>query len=150
MATGDLLNFLGNTEKFEKSENKPKVGDVFLWVTINEKGEKTDGHTGVVTGVDGDKITTAEANSTKLGVVKNYKRNLSDFTSHAGWRGFYRPKSEGAAKKGGADTKKETSQERFKRIMDAAADSMRRSRATLEKTKKMEEEENRKKPDGSD
>lgn len=91
MATGELINFLSNEDKFERSDI-PKVGDIFLW----RKGKS--GHTGIVTKVEGDDVYTAEAHSTKKGVVKDFKRKVTEFTNHAGWKGFYRPKTENNGK----------------------------------------------------
>lgn len=87
MATGQLLTFLNNTDVYERSDI-PKVGDIFLW-RIGDKG-----HTGIITKIDESYVYTAEAHSTKKGVVKDFRRKITDFTEHAGWKGFYRPKKE--------------------------------------------------------
>jgi hypothetical protein len=84
-ATGELVNYLSDEDKFIRSKDEPKAGDIFLWRS-NEKG-----HTGIVESVDADgTVHTIEAYGTKEGTIR-YKRNLSDFTKRKGWQGFFRP-----------------------------------------------------------
>ena len=84
-ATGDLTSFLSNEDKFIRSADEPKAGDIFLW-RANGRG-----HTGIVESVDADgTVHTIEAYGSKEGTIR-YKRKLSAFTSRTGWIGFFRP-----------------------------------------------------------
>jgi RHS repeat-associated protein len=89
MATGELKKYLANEDKFIRSKNEPKAGDIFLW---RHDGE---GHTGIVVSYDAKtgKVVTAEARGKKWGTLE-VTRQLSDFTSISGWEGFFRPKEE--------------------------------------------------------
>jgi len=92
--TKALSGFLSNTEKFIHSNDKPQAGDVFLWIYYDDEGVK-HGHTGIVTGVDGETVYTMEAYDTKEGTgPHNYQ--ISKWINHKGWQGFYRPKTESA------------------------------------------------------
>jgi RHS repeat-associated protein len=85
MATGDLVNFLSDEDKFITSKDEPKAGDIFLWRSDGQ------GHTGIVEKVDKDgTIHTIEAYGTKEGTGR-FERKLSQFTNHKGWKGFFRP-----------------------------------------------------------
>jgi len=85
MATGDLVNFLSDDDKFITSKDEPKAGDIFLWRSDGH------GHTGIVEKVDEDgTIHTIEAYGTKEGTGR-FERKLSQFTNHKGWKGFFRP-----------------------------------------------------------
>lgn len=92
MPTGTLVTFF-NGKAWEKSD-KPKVGDVFLWRYYSTKDNEWHGHTGVVTEVykDGTLMIT-HAKGKKYGTVEEVKE-LSYFTNHAGWKGFFRPVNE--------------------------------------------------------
>ncbi|HEX5171922.1 MAG TPA: DUF6443 domain-containing protein [Cyclobacteriaceae bacterium] len=81
MNTGGLKTFFEENE-YVKSNN-PEVGDIFLWT----------GHTGVVTAVDGDKVTITHAKGTAYGTIEETK-SLTYFTEHKGWQGFFRPETE--------------------------------------------------------
>jgi len=88
MATGELVNFFSNTEKWHKSDI-PQEGDIFLW----RKNGK--GHTGIVTGINDDgTIEITHAKGTKYGTVIDNNVKLTYFTGHKGWQGFFRPVSE--------------------------------------------------------
>ena len=94
-ATRDLVKFLGNEDKFERSLDAPQAGDIFLWYDKTDKEGNPlahpHGHTGIVQSVDKDgTIHTLEAYGTKAGTIK-YARKLSGFTKHSGFQGFFRP-----------------------------------------------------------
>ncbi len=88
----------------EKEDFIPQAGDIFVW-----SRSSSDGHTGIVHSVDGNKITILEAigqggsadktfnannggyegkNSTRTSV---YKRNGGALSGHGGWKGYFRP-----------------------------------------------------------
>ena len=99
LATGELLDKLGDDSKF-KSSDVPQIGDVFLWryTETKKKGKKvtsvTHGHTGIVESIDEDgTVHTLEAYGTDEGTIRT-DRKLSEFTSHKGWKGFFRPVTE--------------------------------------------------------
>jgi hypothetical protein len=73
----------------------PKEGDVFLWrySETNKKGKTTThGHTGIVKSYDSEtgQVTILHARGTDYGTVEEVY-DLSYFTGHAGWKGFYTP-----------------------------------------------------------
>jgi len=90
MNTEGLKKFLANEDKFIRSKNEPKSGDIFLWRANGA------GHTGIVVSYDPKTgiVITAEAKSTKDGTKKEVSRKLSVFTGIAGWEGFFRPNEE--------------------------------------------------------
>ena len=104
MNTAGLITEFSNTAKYEKS-NTPKPGDVFVWrieqyTDADGKTHDAHGHTGIVTSIDADgTILTVEAVGKKIGTkIVEYKvkkgTNTTGLTSHAGWRGFFRPINE--------------------------------------------------------
>jgi RHS repeat-associated protein len=90
MATGALVTFLADEDKFICSKNEPKTGDIFLW--RNDDG----GHTGIVVSYDASTgiVVTTESRGVDYGTLKEVKRKLSVFTTMPGWKGFFRPKTE--------------------------------------------------------
>ncbi|MBZ0194257.1 MAG: CHAP domain-containing protein, partial [Deltaproteobacteria bacterium] len=96
--TIDLIGYLNDSKKFDKSLDSPKPGDIFLWgywgVDKKTGAPAWKGHTGIVESVDDNgTIRTIEAVGVKHG-TKRQSKNLKEFTEHAGWQGFYRPVSE--------------------------------------------------------
>ena len=115
MATGDLVNFLSDDDKFITSKDEPKAGDIFLWRSDGH------GHTGIVEKVDEDgTIHTIEAYGTKEGTGR-FERKLSQFTNHKGWKGFFRPVVE--TPDGKLDEKKKD--EKDEKIEDKKADPIK-------------------------
>ncbi|MEI9942921.1 MAG: RHS repeat-associated core domain-containing protein [Chitinophagaceae bacterium] len=90
MTTKELKNFLANEDKFIRSKNEPKAGDIFLWRTGSA------GHTGIVVSYDPKtkEVVTTEARGTKEGTQDKVSRQLSVYTNMSGWEGFFRPKEE--------------------------------------------------------
>ncbi|WP_438711321.1 CHAP domain-containing protein [Aquimarina muelleri] len=107
MKTQEIFrNNLGNDNIEKVNGSTPQAGDIFVWSRSD-----TDGHTGIVHSVDGDKITILEAighggssneafsndnggyegkNCTRTSV---YERTGGALASHAGWKGYFRPKN---------------------------------------------------------
>jgi len=73
-------------------------------------------------------VITSEAKGTDYG-SGTFSRQLSVFTGHAGWKGFFHPKNETPDgkhdKKSGAAEKKETPQEKFKRLMNLSSQQLK-------------------------
>ncbi|WP_407269026.1 CHAP domain-containing protein [Tenacibaculum maritimum] len=99
----DNIEFITGSDK---ADFIPQVGDIFVWSRSD-----TDGHTGIVHSIDGDKITILEAigrggssdeqhnidnggyegkNCTRTSV---YQRKGGALAGHSGWKGYFRPKN---------------------------------------------------------
>jgi len=135
--TADLVTELSDEDKFVRSENEPQAGDIFLWRATEDDGME-HGHTGVVESVDADgTVHTIEAYDTKEGTVRKTWSTSDDgkipqLTGHKGWLGFYRPKKEKPDKKSNDNkNKKETSAEKFKRLMNASEQALEKSDKAL-------------------
>ena len=129
MATEELVTFLGDEDKFIKSDDEPQPGDVFLWRSSD------GGHTGIVVSYDSKtgEVETSEARGEEYGSLR-VTRQISVFTGHAGWKGFFRPKKENPDKKPEKTAKKnETSAEKFKRLMTESEKSLQKSREVEKK-----------------
>jgi RHS repeat-associated protein len=87
MNTEGLLKFLSDEDKFIRSADEPKPGDIFIWRNGDE------GHTGIVVGYDSKNgtVETSEARGVNYGTLR-VSRSLSTFTSMNA--SFYRPKNE--------------------------------------------------------
>jgi len=125
MSTAELVDFLGDDDKFIRSDDEPQPGDVFLWRDGDES------HTGIVVSYDkstGD-VVTSEARGEKWGSGE-FTRKLTVFKGHgAAWKGFFRPKKENPDKQ--QISKHESSQEKFNRLMKAAEEAIRRSQKAM-------------------
>jgi RHS repeat-associated protein len=143
MTTKDLANFLGDDDKFIRSDNDPKPGDIFLF----RSGK--DGHTGIVVSFDKEtgEVITSEARGVKYGTLR-VNRDISAFSGD-NFKGFYRPKNEKADKKqSGTDKKSKTVEsdaDKFKRIMSNAEEAIKNSDWLIEQVKKNNEEEKKQK-----
>ncbi|WP_158978832.1 CHAP domain-containing protein [Cellulophaga sp. L1A9] len=116
VSTGDMVtqesfrtalgsNNIDHIDNSEKSDFMPQRGDIFVWRKIGS------GHTGIVHSIDGDNITILESigmngssdenynnenegyegyNCTRTSV---YQKNGGALASHAGWKGYFRPKN---------------------------------------------------------
>jgi RHS repeat-associated protein len=134
MSTKELVDFLGDDDKFIRSENEPEPGDIFLW------REGDEGHTGVVVSYNkntGD-VETSEARGKKFGSLR-VTRDISVFTGMDGWKGFYHPKKENPDKKDNKNTKKENSNDKFKRLMNVSEESLKKSLKVIEQQKASQE-----------
>ena len=142
MTTKELSDFLAEEDKFIKSVDEPKPGDIFLWRNGDE------GHTGIVVSYDsktGD-VETSEARGKAYGTVR-VNRDLSAFTSMQGWKGFFRPKTEKPDKNSKTTSdKRHYSQEEYNKIMNNAKKVLQEAKNISEQFKRdrMEEENLRK------
>ena len=113
MNTGGLETFFRENE-WEK-RNNPEVGDVFLW----------EGHTGLVTKVEGSDVTITHAKGTGYGVTEETK-DLSYFTGHKGWKGFFSPKVENLDQyKAGPEQSTRTTEENIKYWTDKIGSALK-------------------------
>ncbi len=90
MNTEALKKFLSKEDKFIRSKNEPKPGDIFLWRANGA------GHTGIVVSYDPKtgEVITAESKGVDYGTLKANPRKLKQMMGMAGWEGFFRPKEE--------------------------------------------------------
>lgn len=143
MSTKELVDFFGNKDKFIRSEDEPQSGDIFLW------RDGDDGHTGVVVSYDAQSgtVVTSEARGVKYGSLQ-VQRQLSVFTGHAGWKGFYRPKKENHNNSQQKESgRKESSNDRFKRLMQKAGEALQKSNEEIRKWESLRKEAEKNKQD---
>ncbi len=134
MNTEGLLKFLSDEDKFIRSADEPKPGDIFIWRNGDE------GHTGIVVGYDSKNgtVETSEARGVNYGTLR-VSRSLSTFTSMNA--SFYRPKNENPDKGNSSVKLKKNYLDKamFRKLIENCDKALKDASRILEQSKRVSE-----------